>query len=40
MRNPRQREADLRAQLAANRAGAARLAALAERHGLDTSGAR
>jgi N-methylhydantoinase B len=36
MRNPRQREADLRAQLAANRSGAERLAALAERHGLDT----
>jgi N-methylhydantoinase B len=36
MRGPRQREADLRAQLAANRAGAARLVDLAERHGLDT----
>ena len=36
MRNPRQREADLRAQLAANRTGAARLEALAERFGLDT----
>jgi N-methylhydantoinase B len=36
MRGPRQREADLRAQLAANRAGAARLGELAERHGLDT----
>jgi N-methylhydantoinase B len=36
MRGPRQREADLRAQLAANRAGAARLVELAERHGLDT----
>jgi N-methylhydantoinase B len=36
MRNPRQREADLRAQLAANRTGGERLAALAERHGLDT----
>ena len=35
MRNPRQRRADLRAQLAANRAGAARLHELAERHGLD-----
>jgi N-methylhydantoinase B len=35
MRNPRQREADLRAQLAANRAGAARVADLVERHGLD-----
>src|SRR4051794_2357193 len=35
MRNPRQREADLRAQLAANRAGAARVAELVERHGLD-----
>ena len=34
MRNPRQREADLRAQLAANRTGAERLAALAERLGL------
>ena len=31
MRNPRQREADLRAQLAANRAGAERLEALLER---------
>ena len=36
MRNPRQREADLRAQLAANRTGGERLAALAERYGLDT----
>jgi N-methylhydantoinase B len=36
MRGPRQREADLRAQLAANRAGASRIAELAERHGLDT----
>jgi N-methylhydantoinase B len=36
MRSPRQREADLRAQLAANRSGGERLAALAERHGLDT----
>src|SRR5690242_11304426 len=35
MRGPRQREADLRAQLAANRAGAARLVELVERHGLD-----
>src|SRR4051794_18075217 len=34
MRGPRQREADLRAQLAANRAGAARVVELAERHGL------
>ena len=33
MRNPGQRRADLRAQLAANRTGAARLAALAEGHG-------
>ncbi|HEY1359548.1 MAG TPA: hydantoinase B/oxoprolinase family protein [Thermoleophilaceae bacterium] len=36
MRGPRQREADLRAQLAANRSGAERVAALAERYGLDT----
>jgi N-methylhydantoinase B len=36
MRGPRQREADLRAQLAANRAGGARLVELAERHGLET----
>jgi N-methylhydantoinase B len=36
MRNPRQREADLRAQLAAGRAGAERVAALLERHGLET----
>jgi N-methylhydantoinase B len=36
MRGPRQREADLRAQLAANRTGAERLAALAERMGTDT----
>jgi N-methylhydantoinase B len=36
MRAPRQREADLRAQLAANRTGGERLGALAERHGLDT----
>ena len=35
MRNPRQREADLRAQLAANRSGGERLAALIERLGLD-----
>ena len=35
MRGPRQRVADLRAQLAANRAGAARLVELTERHGLD-----
>jgi N-methylhydantoinase B len=35
MRNPRQREADLRAQLAANRSGTERLEALAERVGLD-----
>ena len=34
MRGRRQREADLRAQLAANRAGAARVAELVERHGL------
>jgi len=36
MRNPRQREADLRAQLAANRSGADRVSALAERFGLDS----
>ena len=36
MRGPRQREADLRAQLAAGRAGAERVAALIERYGLDT----
>ena len=36
MRNPRQREADLRAQLAANRAGDERLRVLAERMGLPT----
>ena len=36
MRNPRQREADLRAQLAAGRAGAERVAALVERYGLAT----
>jgi N-methylhydantoinase B len=35
MRNPRQREADLRAQLAAGRTGAGRVAALVERFGLD-----
>ncbi len=35
MRNPPEREADLRAQLAANRAGAARLAELARRIGAD-----
>src|SRR3954471_858008 len=35
MRGPRQREADLRAQLAANRAGGARLCELASRHGFD-----
>ena len=36
MREPRQREADLRAQLAAGRAGAERVEALIERFGLDT----
>jgi N-methylhydantoinase B len=36
MRGPRQREADLRAQLAAGRAGAERVEALIERFGLDT----
>ena len=36
MRNPRQREADLRAQLAAGRAGAERVEALVERYGLAT----
>jgi N-methylhydantoinase B len=36
MRNPRQREADLRAQLAAGRAGDERVAALIERFGLDS----
>ena len=36
MRNPPQREADLRAQLAAGRAGAERVAALIERFGLDS----
>jgi N-methylhydantoinase B len=36
MRNPRQREADLRAQLAAGRAGAERVAAMIDRFGLDT----
>ena len=35
MRNPRQREADLRAQLAAGRTGAERLEALAERTGIE-----
>jgi N-methylhydantoinase B len=35
MRGPRQREADLRAQLAAGRAGGARMVELAERHGID-----
>ena len=35
MRGPRQRMADLRAQLAANRAGGARVGELAERHGLE-----
>jgi N-methylhydantoinase B len=35
MRNPSQRAADLRAQLAANRTGALRLAELAEREGVD-----
>jgi N-methylhydantoinase B len=36
MHGPRQREADLRAQLAANRTGGERLAALAERMGSET----
>jgi len=36
MRNPHQREADLRAQLAAGRAGGERMAALIERFGIDT----
>jgi N-methylhydantoinase B len=36
MRGPRQREADLRAQLAANRSGAGRLVELVDRHGLET----
>jgi N-methylhydantoinase B len=36
MRNPRERSADLRAQLAAGAAGAARFADLAERFGLET----
>ena len=36
MRGPRQREADLRAQLAANRTGGERLGALVERFGLRT----
>jgi N-methylhydantoinase B len=35
MRNPREREADLRAQLAANRAGALRLQELARRMGIE-----
>ena len=38
MRNPRQREADLRAQLAAGRAGAERVGALIERFGLAAFG--
>ena len=36
MRNPDQRRADLRAQLAAGRTGGARVEELVERHGLDT----
>jgi N-methylhydantoinase B len=36
MRNPRQRLADLRAQLAANHVGQTRLLELADRHGLDS----
>jgi N-methylhydantoinase B len=36
MRGPRERRADLRAQLAANRAGASRLAELVDRYGLET----
>src|SRR5215216_7912270 len=36
MRNPRQREADLRAQLAAGRAGGERVAALIDRFGIHT----
>src|SRR5919198_1160298 len=36
MRNPEQRRADLRAQLAAGRTGGARLTELVERYGLDT----
>jgi N-methylhydantoinase B len=36
MRGPKQRVADLRAQLAANRAGASRLTELAGRYGIDT----
>jgi N-methylhydantoinase B len=39
MRNPRQREADLRAQLAAGRAGGERVAALIGRFGIETFGA-
>ena len=35
MRNPAQRRADMRAQIAANRTGAARLAGLADSHGVD-----
>src|SRR3954449_12215806 len=35
MRGPRQRQADLRAQVAANRTGANRMAELVERYGLD-----
>jgi N-methylhydantoinase B len=38
MRNPEQRRADLRAQLAAGHTGAARLVDLIERHGLDAVG--
>ena len=38
MRNPDQRRADLRAQAAANRTGAARLAALAQAHGAPVLG--
>ena len=40
MRSPRQRLADLRAQRAANRIGAQRLAELAERHGLERAARR
>src|SRR4051794_21891314 len=36
MRGPREREADLRAQLAANRTGVSRIAELSRRFGLDT----
>ena len=35
MRNPAQRRADMRAQIAANRTGAARLGGLADSHGVD-----